>query len=121
MDLRAIGVRLLGIVLVLALCGRLAPGSVLAGGLIWASLMLGLLYTFLRPLLLTLVLPFNLLLFGLLTPLADALLIRWTAAWVNGLTLTYWQSVLVALALGAAYLPYSNWKQKRLGYARTID
>jgi uncharacterized membrane protein YvlD (DUF360 family) len=115
MNLRAIGIRLAGIVIVLAVCGWLLPGSLQEGGLLWGSVMLGLLYIFLRPLLLTIVLPLNLLLFGLVTPLADALLVCWTAAWVGGLSLTYWQAVLVALALSLAYLPYSNSKQRRLG------
>jgi len=65
-------------------------------------------------LLLTLALPFNLLLFGLVTPLADALLILWTTAWVSGLSLGYWQCVAVALIISLAYYPYSRFKQRQL-------
>jgi len=90
------------------------PGSINIYGLIWGALLLTVFYTLLRPLLLTLALPFNLLLGGLITPLADALLIRWAAAWINGLMLNYWQCVALALTISLAYWPYSMWKQRQL-------
>ena len=41
-------------------------------------------------------------------PLTDALLVSWTAAWVHGLSLGYWDGALISLAIGAAYLPYAR-------------
>ena len=67
-----------------------------------------------RPLLQLLVSPFNLFVFGLLTPLTDALLILWAAAWVKNLSLHYWEAVLTALLISLAYYPYSVWKKRKL-------
>jgi len=107
-------IRWLGCLSALALSPLLFPGVATLPGILIGSLMLTILYVIVRPLLLIPALPFNLLLSGLVTPLADALLIRWTAAWVGGLTLTYWQCVATALLISAAYLPYSQAKQRRL-------
>lgn len=112
--MNSIASRWLGTVAALALSALIFPGAADVGGVLLGSLMLTILYVLLRPLLLTLALPLNLLLAGLVTPFADALLIRWTAAWVGGLTLTYPQCVAVALLLSAAYWPYSTWKQRYL-------
>ena len=113
--MNALAIRLLGCLAALALSALLFPGAATLGGVLLGALMLTILYLLIRPLLLTLALPFNLLLFGLVTPLADALLIRWTAAWVGGLSLNYWQCVAAALLISLAYYPYSHWKQRQLG------
>ena len=113
----AIASRFLGCLAVLAITNFIFPNSVTPIGMLLGTIMLLLLYTFLRPLMLVLALPFNLLLLGLVTPFADALLVRWTAAWVCGLTLTYWQALLVAILLSIAYWPYSLWRQNRLKLA----
>ncbi|MCL1816323.1 MAG: phage holin family protein [Clostridiales bacterium] len=104
-----IAIRFLGCLTALSLSALLFPGSSSLFGALMGSLMLTLLYIIIRPLLLTLALPFNLLLFGLVTPLADGLLVRWTAAWINGLTLNYWQGVVLALVISLAYYPYSRY------------
>jgi uncharacterized membrane protein YvlD (DUF360 family) len=109
----AIALRLVGCLAALSLSNLLFPGAAGLGGVLLGTLMLTLLYILIRPLLLTLALPFNLLLCGLATPLADALLIRWTAAWV-GLILSYWQCVTIALIISLAYYPYSLFKQRQL-------
>lgn len=98
--------------LVPALLSLIYPGLSTPGAILRTvfgfGLMLSVLYIFLRPLVQTLILPLNLLLLGLLTPLTDALLVRWTSAWVGGFSLNYPQSILFALALSAACLPYST-------------
>ena len=110
----AIGIRWLGCMCALALSSLLFSGAVVWPGVLLGSFMLTILYILLRPILLIPALPFNLLLAGLVTPFIDALLIRWTAAWVGGLTLNYWQCVATALLISAAYLPYSQMKQRQL-------
>ena len=110
----SLALRLLGCLAALSLSNLLFPGSAILSGVLIGALLLTLLYVLIRPLLLTLALPLNLLLLGLLTPLADALLIRWTAAWVGGLTLNYWQCVILALLISLAYYPYSLIKQRQL-------
>jgi uncharacterized membrane protein YvlD (DUF360 family) len=112
--MNAIVWRLPGCLAALSLSNLIFPGSVNLFGLLMGTLLLTIFYVLLRPLLLTLALPFNLLLFGLVTPLADALLIRWAAAWVSGLTLTYWQCVAVALLISLAYYPYALWKRRQI-------
>jgi len=114
--MNALATRFLGCLAALGLGALLFPGAADLNGVLLGALMLTALYLLIRPLLLTLALPLNLLLFGLATPLADALLIRWTAAWVSGLTLSYWQCVAVALIISLAYYPYSRWKQRQLTY-----
>ena len=86
---------------------------IVGSALLWGSLMLTVLYTLIRPFIQTLILPLNLFLGGLLTPLTDALLVSWTAACVHGLSLGYWDGVLVSLAIGAAYLPYARRRRGR--------
>ena len=113
----AIVLRLLGCLIALSLSNLIFPGAATLSGVLFGTLLLTLLYVLIRPLLLTLALPFNLLLLGLITPLADALLIRWTAAWVSGLVLTYWQCVALTLIIGLTYSPYSHWKERQLNAA----
>ena len=112
--MNAIVLRFIGCLSALSLSALLFPGAADISGVLLGALLLTLLYVLIRPLLLTLALPFNLLLLSLATPLADALLIRWTAAWVGGLTLSYWQSVALALIISLAYYPYSLLKQRQL-------
>lgn len=101
-----------GAALLLAL--PLFPGTGTVSAALWGSMLLTVFYTLVRPLMLTILLPFNLFLIGLLTPLADALLVLWAGAWVNGLAFSYWQGVAVALLVSVLYTPYSCWKQKSL-------
>ena len=107
-------IRLAGCLAALSLSNLFFPNTAALSGVIFGALLLTLFYILIRPLLLTLALPFNLLLFGLVTPLADALLLRWAAAWIRGLSLTYWQCVTLALIISLAYWPYSQWKQQQL-------
>ena len=109
--------RLFSCVAAVAVTGLIFPYTVNVMALLWATLMLFLLYTLLRPLLLLLALPLNMLLFGLLTPLGDALLLRWTVAWVHGLNWHYWQCLVAAIIISILYWPYSLWKKRRLQYA----
>jgi uncharacterized membrane protein YvlD (DUF360 family) len=112
--MNALATRLLGCLAAFALSALIFPGAADLKGVLLGTLMLTLLYLLIRPLLLTLALPLNLLLMGLVTPLADALLIRWTAAWVSGLTLSCWRCVVVALIISLAYYPYAYWKQRQI-------
>ena len=112
--MNALIVRFVGCAASLAVTGLLFPGSCSLHGVLFGGLLLTLLYTFLRPLLQLLVSPFNLFVFGLLTPLTDALLILWAAAWVKNLSLHYWEAVLTALLISLAYYPYSVWKKRKL-------
>lgn len=84
----------------------------------WGGILLTLFYTFLRPLLQAVLLPFNLLLAGVLTPLTDAWLVLWAAAWSGG-RLGYWQAVFTAVLILLFYLPYSRAKKERLLGGRT--
>ena len=111
--MRAIVFRAMGIAGVMACLFAIAPDRCQGSALLWGSLMLTVLYTLIRPFIQTLILPVNLFLGGLLTPLTDALLVSWTAACVHGLSLGYWDGVLVSLAIGAAYLPYARRRRGR--------
>lgn len=111
--MKAIVFRAIGIACVMACLFAIAPDRCQGSALLWGSLMLTVLYTLIRPFIQTLILPLNLFLGGLLTPLTDALLVSWTAACVHGLSLGYWDGVLVSLAIGAAYLPYARRRRGR--------
>ena len=102
--MKAIVFRAIGIACVMACLFAIAPDRCQGSAPLWGSLMLTVLYTLIRPFIQTLILPLNIFLAGLLTPLTDALLVSWTAAWVHG----YWDGVLISLAIGAAYLPYAR-------------
>lgn len=78
------------------------------------ALLLTLFYVLLRPLMQALLLPANLLLLGLATPFADALLVLWACAWSGGALPGYWTCLLCALFISLAYWPYSSWRGKRL-------
>ena len=106
--MKAIVFRAIGIACVMACLFAIAPDRCQGSAPLWGSLMLTVLYTLIRPFIQTLILPLNVFWAGLLTPLTDALLVSWTAAWVHGLSLGYWDGVLISLAIGAAYLPYAR-------------
>ncbi len=106
--------RLLGSWGALAVCALLFPGSCTLWGILWGGLALTALYLLIRPLIQTLLLPLNLFLLGLLTPLTDALLVLWACAWTPGTELGYWQAVGAALLLSLFWLPYAKGKRNRL-------
>lgn len=62
--------------------------------------------------LLALLLPVNLPLAGLFTPVVDGLLVAWACAW-TGVSLGLWGCLAAALALGIARLPLARWKWAR--------
>lgn len=86
---------------------------------VWAWLRCGallcLLYLLVRPLMQLVILPFDLFLFGLVSLFADALLIRWAAAWTPGLSLSYPQALAAALVTGLCFWPYASARKNRLG------
>lgn len=86
--------------------GGLMP--VVAGGVI-----LALLYIFIRPLLQILLIPFNIVLAGIFTPLTDAWLVLWAGAW-SGAGWTYPQAVFTAVLIILFYLPYSRSRKEKL-------
>lgn len=112
--MRPLFARIVGLLAALLLIDLIFPDVANGTGLIWGALLLAVFYVILRPLLQVLILPLNIVMAGLLTPLSDALLVRWAAAWAPGLTLTFWQSLLAALLISLAYYPYVCWKQQRL-------
>lgn len=118
--MKAMAVRGMGILCVMLCLFAVSPARCQGSAVLWSSLMLTALYTWIRPLMQTLILPLNLFLAGLLTPLTDALLIVWTSGWVHGLSLGYWEGVLLSLAIGIAYLPYSRGKERRTSAGMVI-
>lgn len=106
--------RFFACLMALLLAAALFPEACLVSGAIWGSMLLTVFYALLRPLMQAVILPFNIFLCGLLTPITDALLVLWASAWGTGLSFTYWQSVAVALLVSALYLPFSYWKQRSL-------
>ena len=96
----------------------LAAGYVFLGELnlwpaFWGGLLLTVFYLLLRPIMQTLILPFNLFLLGLLTPVTDALFVLWAAS-SFGIGLHYWHSLLTALLISLCYLPVSIYKRRKL-------
>lgn len=77
-------------------------------------LLLSIFYILLKPLAQVLVLPVNLFLFGLAGLFADALLVWWASAWTPGLSLTYFESLLIAALNFVCFLPYDMKKRRRL-------
>lgn len=110
----AVGIRFLTCFGGLAVTGLLFPGSCTLWGLLFGTLLCGVLYVLIRPLVQAVILPFNLVLAGVLTPLTDALLVQWASAWVWGLRLSYWQSLFAAVVMLLLMLPYSAAKKRRL-------
>lgn len=97
-----------------AVCALLFPGTCTIWGVLAGGALLTVFYVFLRPVLQGLILPLNLFLAGLLTPLTDALLVLWACAWTGGTELSYWQSVCAALLAALFYLPYTRSKKAKL-------
>ncbi len=108
----ALLVRAVGCVLAFLLCGWAFGGCSLEGALLGGAV-LTLVYILVRPLLQALLLPLNLLLLGVLTPLTDALLVWWACAWTPGTDMGYWQAVCAALLCALLWLPYGAVKQRQ--------
>lgn len=94
----------------LLLVGLLLEQSL--GGLLGGGALLFLWRLLPRPVLLALLLPMNLPLAGLFTPVVDGLLVAWACAW-TGVSLGLWGCLAAALALGIARLPLARWKWAR--------
>lgn len=94
----------------LLLVGLLLEQSL--GGLLGGGALLFLWRLLPRPVLLALLLPVNLPLAGLFTPVVDGLLVAWACAW-TGVSLGLWGCLAAALALGIARLPLARWKWAR--------
>ena len=99
--------RLIGCFAALMAVGYIFPETVTLMGAVWGSLLLAGFYTLLRPLSEAILLPLNLFLFGLATPFMDALFVLWAAAWINGLSMGYWQAFAAALLISVAFMPYA--------------
>lgn len=69
-----------------------------------------LLYTFLRPLMNLVVLPFNMITCGVVGVFADALLVKWAV----GHNFGYLQALLIAVIIAVCYLPYGRYKRFRV-------
>jgi putative membrane protein len=88
--------------LAIVITAYLLPGVRLSGffAALVTALVLGLINTFIRPLLLLLTLPINILTLGLLTLVINALLIMLTSAIVPGFKVTgFWWALLFSLVL----------------------
>lgn len=79
-------------------------------GFILCVIAMALLYTFLRPLMNVVILPFNMLSFGIVGIFADALLVMWA----SGGSFRYLQAVLIAAIAMLCYLPYGRYKRFRV-------
>lgn len=111
--------RLLSCIGGLLLAIPLFPGNISFLPALFGGMALTLLYIFLRPLLQCIALPFNLLLFGLVTPLADALLFLLADVCTAGMQLSYWQGALTSLLIGLCYAPFAACKRRALSSLRT--
>lgn len=88
--------------LAIVITAYLLPGVRLSGfgAALIAALVLGLINTFIRPVLLLLTLPLNILTLGLLTFVINALLIMLTSAIVSGFSVSgFWWALLFSLVL----------------------
>lgn len=112
--MKGLVVRYLGCMAALACCAVVFPGSCALWAAPLGGLVAAVLYSLIRPLLQTLLLPLNLFLLGVLTPLTDALLVLWACAWTPGLSLGYWQAVCAALLISLFWLPYARAKKVAL-------
>lgn len=112
--MKAILMRFMVCALGLGIGSLLYPQAIATGSILGGSIMLALLFIILRPLLQLFILLPNMLFCGLLTPLADALLLLWTSAWIGGIALGYWQAVAISLLMSVLYHPYSLYTQHRL-------
>lgn len=113
--MRTLTLRFIGCLAALMITGLLFWGSVSLWGALLAALWMTFLYVFVRPLLQTILLPFNVLLLGVCTPLCDAWLVWWAGAWsFGGVSMGYGQALLVAILALIFYLPYSQGQKRRL-------
>jgi len=95
-------IRLLVNAAVVILCAYLIPGIAVDSYLsaIWVAVVLAIFNTFLRPVLMLLSLPLNVLTFGLFTVVVNAVIIVLTDYFVPGLTIeTFWLAVLFSIVL----------------------
>lgn len=104
--MKAFLIRLAGCWGALLVCVLLWPSCGGIASVLWGGLLLAVLYALIRPLLQTLLLPLNLLLFGIFTPLTDALLVLWAWNWSGFHGLGYWAAVGCALLLSLFWAPY---------------
>ncbi len=110
--LAGVAARLAGCLGAFLLCRLLFPGSLSLRGVLFGGLLLTVLYLLIRPVLQAVLLPLNLLFFGVFTPLADALLVLWACAWAPGAALSYWPAVCCALLCSLFWLPYGAAKRR---------
>ena len=75
---------------------------------------LTLFYVLLKPLGQAITLPFNLFLFNLPQLFVDALLVWWAVAWTPGLSLTYLESLVVAVLAALFFSPFDVARIRRL-------
>lgn len=80
----ALWTRYFGIAFVLFGTSLVCPPLCTPVGALCAGLPLTVFYVLLRPVMQTIILPINALVWGLLTPLTDALLVWWASAWMPG-------------------------------------
>ena len=109
----ALWTRYFGIAFVLFGTSLVCPPLCTPAGALGAGLLLTVFYVLLRPVMQTIILPINALVWGLLTPLTDALLVWWASAWMPGFSVGYWQSVCIAICISLAYYPYSLYKKRQ--------
>lgn len=115
----AFAARFAGCLGAFGICALVFPGSCTLWGVLWGGLALALLYLLVRPLVQTVILPLNLLLLGVFTPLTDGLLVLWACAWTPGTELGYWQAVAAALLCSLFWLPYVGARRRKLqGFSR---
>lgn len=106
--MRAFLIRLAGCWGALAVFGLLFPGRGSLGGVLWGGALLAVLYVVIRPLLQTVLLPLNLLLFGIFTPLTDAWLVLWAWSWSGFAGFSYWAAVGCALLISLFWAPFAR-------------
>lgn len=112
--MRAAFNRFVGSAAALTVTSLLFTGRFSLWAILFGSVMLTLLYILIRPLMQVIIAPFNLFLFGVLTPLADALLVLWTSAWISGLSLRYWHCIVAALIISLVFCQYTAWKKEHV-------
>ncbi len=106
--MKAFLIRLSGCWGALAVFALLFPQAGTLSSVLLGGIVLAVLYALVRPLLQTVLLPFNLLLFGVFTPLTDALLVLWAWSWSGFHGPGYWAAVGCALLLSLFWAPYAR-------------
>lgn len=95
-------IRLLINAVAVVICAYFIPGVVVDGFLsaLWVAVVLAILNTFLKPILMLLSLPINIITFGLFTIIVNTVIILLTDYLVPGLTIeTFWLAVLFSIVL----------------------